>query len=210
MKKLSSTILASTMLLSTLSMAVTTSCATETTDTTHDLQQIHIETLTSGTCGDNATWSFDTATGALTISGTGDMADIKSNWPWREYNTDVKTLVISEGITSVGVSAFVGFRNMTSVSLPNTLTRIDNYGFDLCNALVSVTIPNSVTSIGTSAFNDCSSLTTLVIPDSVTSIGGHAFRSCSSLTSVTLPNSITIIDNYTFSYCDALTSVTTI
>ncbi len=56
--------------------------------------------------------------------------------------------------------------------------------FKDCKQLTSVTIPNSVTSIGSSVFYGCSSLTSVTIPNSVTSIGSYAFSGCSSLTSV--------------------------
>jgi hypothetical protein len=73
--------------------------------------------------------------------------------------------------------------------------------------LTSITIPNSVTSIGYAAFEYCPGLTSVVIPNSVTSIGNYTFGSCSSLTSITIPNSVTSIGNNTFEYCTGLTSI---
>ena len=81
------------------------------------------------------------------------------------------------------------------------------YKYSGCSNLTSVTIPNSVTSIGNSAFAFCSNLTSVTIPNSVTSIGGYAFQRCSSLTSVTIPNSVTSIGDYAFSGCSSLTSI---
>ncbi len=119
----------------------------------------------SGTCGTNLTWTLDTESGILTISGTGAMKDYtyssKPNTPWYSYRESIASVVISDGVASIGTYAFYG-----------------------CSSLTSITIPSSVTTIGNYAFNYCSSLTSLTIGESVTSIGSYAFRGCSSLTSV--------------------------
>ena len=119
----------------------------------------------SGACGENATWSLNTETGLLTISGAGDMADYDnaSDVPWYSYIHTIQTITISDGITSIGIHAF----------------------WD-CSSLVSVTIPESVTSIGIEAFGRCSSLVSVTIPDSVTSIGWGAFFGCESLQEITV------------------------
>ena len=91
---------------------------------------------------------------------------------------EVKDLVIPNGVTSIGQSAFSGCSGLTSVTIPNSVTSIDNHVFSGCSVLTSVTIPNSVTSIGESAFSNCSGLTSVTIPSSVTSIGGSAFFGC--------------------------------
>lgn len=82
-----------------------------------------------------------------------------------------------------------------------SLQMIARSAFIRCSNLTSVTIPNSVTSIGNYAFEECSSLTSVTIPNSVTSIGNHAFWGCFSLTSVTIPNSVTSIGTYAFYQC---------
>ena len=136
----------------------------------------------NGTCGaqgNNLTWSLDTETGVITISGTGAMADYSAgSTPWFEYRD----------------------YSITSAVISNGITRIGNGAFWSCWKLTSVTIPNSVTSIGSDAFSFCSGLTSVTIPNSVTSIGEYAFSGCSSLTSVTIPNSVTNIGKYAFNY----------
>jgi len=94
-----------------------------------------------------------------------------------------------------------------SYVIPNSVTKIEDYGFALCGSLTSVTIPNSVTSIGEAAFYGCSSLTSVTIPNSVTSIGNGTFLLCSSLTSITIPNSVTSIRDRAFEECTSLTSI---
>ena len=96
---------------------------------------------------------------------------------------EVKDLVIPNSVSSFGI-AFIGCRGLTSVTIPNSVTSIDDFAFHGCRGLTSVTIPNSVTSIGWSAFSYCSGLTSVTIPNSVTSIGWSAFSYCSGLTSI--------------------------
>ncbi len=186
----------------------------------------------SGTCGDNLTWTLSTESGILTISGTGTMKNYTSSSkaPWYSfYITSIKTVIIEDGVKSIGNYAFYKCTNltsitipnsvtsigewafngcsMTSITIPNSVTSIGDYAFLSCSALTSVTIPNSVTSIGDNAFRACSSLTSITIPNSVTSIGYQAFRG-SGLTSITIPNSVTSIGTHAFSDCTSLTSIT--
>ena len=109
--------------------------------------------------------------------------------------------------TNINSSAFAGYRNLTSITIPDTVTSIGSYAFSGCSSLTSVTIPDGVTSIGSYAF-ECSGLTSITIPDTVTSIGNYTFYNCRSLTSITIPNSVTNIGEYAFSGCSGLTSVT--
>ena len=162
---------------------------------------------TSGTCGDNLQWKL-TDEGVLTITGTGKMKDWKYNYsPWYAYKS-VKQVIIGDGVTGIGSSAFSGCSSLTSVTIGNSVTDIGSSAFSGCSSLTSVTIGNSVTDIGSSAFSGCSSLTSVTIGNSVTTIGSGAFFSCSSLTSVTIGNSVTEIGYYAFSGCSSLTSLT--
>ena len=121
---------------------------------------------------------------------------------------DLTKVTIPESVTCIGMCAFEGCSGLTTVTIPNSVTSIGGSAFYGCNSLTSVTIPNSVTSIGWQAFYECSGLTTVTIGNSVTSIDDEAFLCCSSLTSVTIPNSVTSIGNYAFSGCSGLTTVT--
>ena len=161
----------------------------------------------TGSCGDNVTYSLDTSTGVLTISGTGDMADYRdTNSPFYDNNS-VESVIIENGVTSIGDSAFWSCDNLKSVTIPNSVTSIGNEAFGRCRSLTNVTIPNSVTSIGDSAFG-YTSLTSITIPNSVKSIGEYAFWDCDNLKSVTIPNSVTSIGYSAFYFCTSLTSVT--
>ncbi|MDR1527810.1 MAG: leucine-rich repeat protein [Dysgonamonadaceae bacterium] len=161
----------------------------------------------NGTAGP-LTW--DLSNGTLTISGTGAMPDYSYYVfaPWYSYNSSITTVVIEDGVTSIGNYVFDRYSGLTSVTIGNSVTSIGMAAFRACSGLTSVTIGNSVTSMGVGAFYDCSGLTSVTIPNSVTSIGNYAFYNCSGLTSVTIGNSVTSIGEYAFDSCSALTSVT--
>ena len=163
---------------------------------------------TSNQCGENAFWSFDTATNTLTISGTGAMYNYYDDpQPWNDYRDNITSVVIENGITSIGSSAFDSCAKLTSVSIPDSVTSIGADAFYGCTSLESITIPDGVTSIGNYAFSDCTSLTSLTIPDSVTSIGEFAFVSCEGLKSVEIGSGVTSISECVFAHCKGLESV---
>ena len=95
----------------------------------------------------------------------------------------ITSVTIPDGVTKIGCGAFYGCSSLTSVTIPHSVTSIGNYAFYERSSLTSVTIPDSVTSIGNYAFYECSSLTSVTIPDSVTEIGWHAFKGCNNLIS---------------------------
>jgi hypothetical protein len=98
--------------------------------------------------------------------------------------------------------------NLTSVTIPDSVTSIGPSAFDTCTNLVNVTIGNGVTNIGDHAFFSCTSLSSVTIGNSVTNIGDHAFASCTSLTSVTIGDSVGSIGDSAFASCTSLTAIT--
>ncbi|MCQ2449090.1 MAG: leucine-rich repeat domain-containing protein, partial [Clostridia bacterium] len=191
-------------------------------------------------CGDNLTWSYNTSTATLTISGTGAMTDYfysnignytyVTTAPWKEYYNTMKTVVIGNGVTTIGKEAFYGCTGLTSITIPDSVTTIGRYALEGCTGLTSVTIPDSVTTIGDCAFYGCTGLTSITIPDSVTTIGGSAFYNtawfnnqpdgmvyigkvaykykgtCPS--TVILRNDTVGIAEDAFAWCEGLTSIT--
>ncbi|MBR6109290.1 MAG: leucine-rich repeat protein [Clostridia bacterium] len=162
----------------------------------------------SGTCGDNLTWTLDTETGLLSITGTGEMDDYYSRAPWYDYRSDITSVSIGGGVTSIGDFAFEECTSLTSISIPDSVTSIGDYAFSGCTSLTSITIPNSVVEIGWYAFLYCTSLTSITIPNSVVEIWWYAFYGCTSLTSITIPDSVTSIGEGAFCECTSLTSIT--
>ena len=111
-------------------------------------------------------------------------------------------------VTSIGIQAFDGCTNLTSITIPDGVSSIGAGAFSGCTSLTSITIPDGVTSIGGRAFWQCTNLTSITIPDGVNSIGDFAFRGCSNLTSITIPDGVTSIETRAFYNCEGLTAVT--
>ena len=162
-----------------------------------------------GSCGTNVNYTLNTETGVLSITGTGAMANYSSSSsvPWDSYRSYIKTVEISDGLSSIGEKAFRYCSNLTSVIIPNSVTGIGRYAFADCTSLTSVKISDNLTSIEQSTFESCSSLTSITVPNSVTSIIKYAFRRCTSLTSVVLGNNVTSIGSDVFSGCSSLTDM---
>ena len=120
------------------------------------------DVIGSGNCGangSNVTWKL-TSDGTLTISGKGAMADYEwEGTPWYDLRSQVQTIIIKRGVTSIGSYGFSNCNALTSVMIPSGVTDIGAYAFSGCKALSSVTIPASVEGIGYSLFSDCDMLT---------------------------------------------------
>ena len=159
----------------------------------------------------------------LIVKGTKITGCDKNNVP--------ENLVIPDGITEIGESAFNWCESLVSVTIPDSVTKLDKWAFCCCKALKSIEIPKSVTAIGdfvfdgcdnlervvisanltaitNSMFQNCDNLTDVNIPGSVTSIEDNAFRHCSGLKNVEIPSNVTSIGNSAFEGCTGLTSIT--
>ena len=158
----------------------------------------------SGECGkqgDNVTWTLDTETGTLTIAGEGEMADYQDysyDTPWNSYQ--IETVVICNGVTSVGSCAFDGLESLIDVVLPNKLTSIGYSAFFCCNSLKKIEIPENVKRIEETAFYGCDTLANIILPNSVEYIGDAIFCSCDNLIEAKLPDNITEIPASMFYY----------
>ena len=98
------------------------------------------------------------------------------------YSTDKKCWIIrfDGDVTQFSLMN----EDVESISIPNSVTEIEDWAFGRCIKLKSITIPNGVTSIGKRAFYGCSSLESIIIPNSVTSIGDWAFDGCVNLKTI--------------------------
>ena len=125
-------------------------------------------------------------------------------------NKNITSITIPNTITKIGQYAFRQCESLQTITIANDsqLENIDKCAFYECTSLGTINIPNSVTQIGDSAFYNCSALTSIVIPNSVSQIGDNAFYECSSLTNITIPNSVTQIGDSAFYECSSLTNIT--
>ena len=177
--------------------------ATQTVNVGYNLPSTVID---KGKCEDKVYWTLYSY-GTLYIYGEGDIYIYPCS-PWYSYKESIKTVKISNGITSIDWHAFYDCANLTSITIPDSVTRIGYKAFSNCEKLTDITIPDSVTRIGEGAFYDCASLTSITIPDSITSIENSTFENCTSLTSITIPDSVASIGKRAFSDCTSLTSIT--
>ncbi len=147
------------------------------------------------------------AGGSVVIPDTIDGMPVVSIGYQAFFNKSGLTGVTIPGsVTSIEDMAFQGC-GLTSLTIPDSVTSIGWYAFAGCAGLTSVSIPGSVTSLGISSFQSCSGLTTVIIMNGVQSIGDRAFTLCSGLASVSIPGSVTSIGASAFQDCTALTRI---
>lgn len=114
----------------------------------------------SGTCGESLTWSYQD--GTLTIEGTGPMDDYaQADRPWKSYSSDVTSVVLGVGVTTIGKNAFSGFSNLENLELPDKLESLGEGSLE-GTALKSVTIPEGM-SVGDGAVSQCNSLSEVYV-----------------------------------------------
>lgn len=158
----------------------------------------------SGTCGDNLSWSL--SGGTLTITGSGAMTDFRDNTmaPWYDLRSEIRTIVLPEGLTHVGDRAFYDCARLTSVDIPDSVTSIGKYAFARCKNIQLLDLSNSLKTIENDAFHGCWALSALRLPQSLETIGDDAFYNCESLTSVVIPSGVRSLGSAVFAYCTSL------
>ena len=114
---------------------------------------------------------------------------------------------IKEGTIAIANNAFCRCDNLTSVTIPGSVSTIGYDAFWRCNNLKTVIISEGVKRIEHAAFSNCTSLKSIVIPESVTHIGEYAFMECTALTSATINGAITRMGRWAFGGCTALYSL---
>lgn len=117
-------------------------------------------------------------------------------------------LTLPKSITRINEHALMKYDWLTSITIPETVTYIGAAAFLGCSKLNTITIPETITRLRDRLFENCYSLSNVTIPSSVTDIGDRVFCECRNLTSITIPESVTNIPSNTFFNCTGLTSVT--
>lgn len=200
-KRLLSMILAVSMMLTFLPVGAVTAFAEDS------------EWSCGATDSDTVTAHFNSASGTLTFSGEGAMKNYETMHfvaPWKEISNQIKTIVIGNGVTSIGSNAFYQCSDMQAtldLSDAKALTSIGNNAFYGCKKLTgSLKIPDSVTEIGAEAFLDCNNLSgNFELPEGLQSVGNDAFYNCYNLTGgLKLPDTVTSIGTGAFYNCAKL------
>ena len=157
----------------------------------------------SGTCGEKLTWSLDD-NGNLIVEGNGAMDD----WvrptltaPWSDYSDNIISVVINDGVASIGNQAFYKFTSLNNVTIPQGITSIGYEAFYGCENLTTISIPETVNTISECAFSYCSDFSRVDIPNGVVSIGASAFSHCTNLKTISIPSSVEYIGNSVFYDC---------
>lgn len=110
-------------------------------------------------------------------------------------------------VTEIGMGAFNGYTNITSVTISDNIVKIGDTAFLNCTSLANIEIPDNVTSIDFGAFTNCTSLESVIIPNKLTFIYISAFQGCTNLKSIIIPESVAWIGYYAFEGCTSLSDV---
>jgi len=165
------------------------------------------DTIADGTLGAGLSWQL-TKAGTLTVSGNGKMPDFAgtSEQPWSSNSSQIRKVVIGDGVTSIGACAFWNC-GVISAEIASSVTAIGNNAFRETQ-MISATIPSSVKTIGDSAFQKCQNLSAVSVSEGVEKIGQNAFRACTSLTSIAIPASIGEVGSGAFLDCTQMMNAT--
>ena len=123
------------------------------------------------------------------------------------YCEGLTSVYLPEGVTRIGFGAFSDCPNLKDISMPTTLTTLGDWAFYRDGALQEATVPEAVKRVGAATFAFCTSLAKVEIPRGMKSIAQHAFYYCTALNEVLIPGSVDQIGEYTFAYCTGLTKV---
>ena len=187
-----------------------------------DSNDINAETPSAGECGTGVTYSFDTASGTLTISGSGAMADYTgSDAPWNSYRTQIMSVVIGDSVTTLGDYVFSGCTSLATVQWGGSLATINQFAFCGCTSITEFNIPKSVTYIEEYAFWGCDSLTSIKVDEQsskYSSVDGVLYKKDMTIlvkypaardgTSYNISAIVGYIDRDAFWGCSKLTSFT--
>mgnify|MGYP004475643553 FL=1 len=167
----------------------------------------------NNSCGANLTYELtqntdDPGTYTLTIRGEGAMYGYSSSTvPWNAKKSKITSVVIGNGVTSIGNNAFEDCSALKKLDIPQSVTEIGSKAFLGCSALTSLALPQTVNRIGNTAFQGCSNLETINIPSGVKLIEKDTFHGCEKLNDVTIPTGVTLIGDSAFKACKAFKNI---
>lgn len=132
------------------------------------------------------------------------------NIPAGAFNdcSNLKTLVIPDGITTIGSTAFASCYLLEEITIPESVVEIGDTAFSYCQSIQNISLPNNLKTIGANAFSYCYGLKSIAIPNSTTVIGNSAFDNCLDMTEVIIGNGVKIVGDYAFRACTKISSLT--
>ncbi|MBE6927594.1 MAG: hypothetical protein E7467_03770 [Ruminococcaceae bacterium] len=175
----------------------------------HALPIAPVHAATTGTCG-NLTWTYDS--GTLTISGYGPMPDFDTTYantraPWYNYNTLVDTIIIKNGVTSIGANAFYNYELVPSINIPVSVRSIGEKAFLFCDLLADAPLPPYLSHIGENAFAFCA-LKEIILPETLTELSAKAFYYCTKATTLHFGSNLKTIGASAFEGCESVRELT--
>lgn len=185
-------------------------------------------TDTVGASGTIGTLSWSLVGGTLTIKGTGTMTNMDystgddvdedddeefnsegySNYPWKDVLTDIRSIVVMEGVENIADGAFWGCTELESVNLADSVKAIGKDAFIYDDVLRTVSFGKGLKSIGANAFDNCEGFLSLKLPGTIETIGANAFDNCNSIETASLGTSLREIGDEAFTLCGGLTKIT--
>ena len=156
------------------------------------------------------TWTLDKSTWTLSITGQGKMRNFQQHGmpeAWLAYRDSLCSVVIDEGVLSVGNYAFAFCKRLQSVILPNSLLFIGNSSFLHCSYLTALKLPEGLKRIGSGAFKECYRLREMELPSGITELPFDLFALCSCMESCTFLGDVTSMDREVFAHCHSLKTV---
>ncbi len=161
-----------------------------------------------GGFGKSFSWALD-KNGVMTFFGEGEMP-YNGKFNSEQGNLEkraVKKLILDEGITVIGDSAFEDFSELTEIVFPKGLKQISSNAFRGCCSLKEIVIPESTKVIDDGAFASCGKLQRVYLPEGLKYIGGVAFDGCGELQRIHLPDSLKYIGGCAFRDCEKLIDI---
>ena len=170
---------------------------------------------TSGTCGENVAWSLDN--GVLTISGSGPMEEYEAVWiddayltsaPWKDYKAEVTSVVIEDGVTSIGACAFYAMDWIQTVRMADSVAVIESYAFLDCKNLKTIAFSKGLSVLGENVFESCESLESINLPNGLQEIGDYCFYRCFAIRNVVIPSGVSALPDSCFAWAKQMSAVT--
>lgn len=160
-----------------------------------------------GNCGENCKWTLNLKLGTLNVDGSGNTYSYEfKRTPWYKYRDEIKTIVVSKGVKTIGSNFFAGLNKVKTAEIASTVQKIGDSAFYGCESLrhLNMSASSKLKTIGDNAFAFCRKLQEMPSFSSLRSVGKNAFFYCYSLSDVAFGYSVKKIEEGAFSCCRSL------